>query len=1661
MKQNILTGFILILLILSAISSFSSASEPSDIVYENAETGNAAGATDAAGETSMICITDAAPFPFEESADELMQYGIHITTYTMNELSAEDDISLSADFILTDLRSEENSEKIDILSASGNISGRRVSFVRNGNIFSASIDGGNDQQNTTAAKYWTRHPENMRSLLLYLAAEFDGRTDIPEAPETVIDLTDPANRTSILLVVTPNTGVLTTIMDEMADYGIDLEFPDRSALQYCANNMTAQAIVESHIRNYSGDIILEILYGNKFESAILETIAGKNMTAIISDGFNFNKTAYANVTVPENSQADVNAIKDMTAYWDCALPENMKRMFIKCAYEADGRKDLEQLVRPSITVPKILLYHPDAPVFDYNGDRLDHIFTNRTDYNDWYRNVYKPSAGLPDNGKWIAISSYFRDYQEGKMHTEDLMVRKLEAEGYNVIVISHQKVSVAEYFSTDPEKDMPVDLFISFQTFGYNQYLKEYDCPVLEAVTLSGYESLDEWEDDRNGLKKSSFYYKIDQSEAQGSLFPIGVEIQMTPEDPIPYPIEDRVDRLLGQAMNYAELRTTPNSEKKIALIYFNHPPGKQNVGASYLNLFGSIENILKALSDDGYSVTPYDEEEIEDLIMTGGRNVGGWAPGELEKLVDEGLEDGSVVLLPVSTYEAWISDMTDGEKQVIDNITAEWGEPGESDFMTVTRNGTRYFVFPVIFDGNIIMMPEPARGWDEDLEKLYHDMTIPTPHQYAAFYLWLQKPEEEGGFGADAMVHIGRHGTQEWLPGKEICMNETSAADFMVGDIPNIYIYIVDGSGEGLQAKRRGYAELISHLTPPIAQSGLNEELSGLNALLVSYDRASAGGNEQMVSEYREQITVLLAGSSVINYLGLTEEELRNCSDEEFSEIADDAASFLEIVNSQTIPYGTHIFGGTLSEEKSAMFIESIFYDRFFSMAADLLGYDVNTESYPEKAEIAGLVSDLALRAAQSDDFDSFERTIRENAVTYTVPDDLSQYRSVYESSVSLIDSLNGVYETQGLLDGLNGRYVPTSPQGDPVKNPDVLPTGRNYIGFVSNTVPTETSYRLGVRLADEMIASYYNETGAFPEKIGVVLWSVETFRHDGVMESMTLRLMGAEPFMNTNATTGKLTGTVNNTKVNITKEEDLTVMTKDGVILRPRIDPVITMSGLYRDTLPYQIRMIDKAVSTIASYDKDTQITNYVRLHSLSMYDELTELDEAGRQGIIDSYNKASAESGNGSVFEGEYEELAQQLSCIRLFGPPPESYGTGIEKEIGGGYNWTSEDACDTIGGLYIFRMANMYTVSSAGDIIYLGNFERVFSMNLADTPVITNSRSSSLYGILDNDDFFQYVGGMSVAIQSLSPEKKAPQTLIVNLRKEGKIETLSDFLKNEILSRPLNEKYQDGMIESGYSGMKELSEIVENLWGWQVTTPDAVGNYMWDDVFIAYVENEKVSSAFKESNPYAYQSVLARMIDAEFRGYWETDDETVQKLAAELAESVVQTGVACCHHTCGNPTLNDRISGLLSVPGVCEPDVASEWHELMETATGKTIRDPSQKTDGKSSGKSSGSGSAKIVIDIPDATKKPEENETYIPNTLQTDDKTDAGAGKDQNAEAGKQVSGYEMTEVKPDTPSSVVEDFLKNPTFSAMSAAVIILAAGIVALIYFGSRKKGF
>jgi cobaltochelatase CobN len=1254
---------------------------------------------------------------------------------------------------------------------------------------------------------------------------------------------------------------------------------------------SGDATVEDKIKQMAAKadlIIIEMISEVDTLDKVYELIAGNNAEIMAL------RCGVAFLNDPDVNSNDT----ELRAYWDGTGEENMGRFQLRAlqmiGMTVDPSKDLSV-----INWPTGFIYHPDSET---------PMFTTWDDYYDWY----VQSGHYQEGGAWVGMLAYASTFMNGNSEMQQQILQSLEAKGLNVILAickgDADRVNAIKNYFMDGDT-CRISALVA--CVGYNivygdpdestELLENLNVPIFAPIYSS---DLETWENDSAGLS-SEIYWQVAWPEMEGRIEPIlmggvtstetdsytGINIQRYT------PLPDRIERITNRVYNWIQLQTLSNAEKKIALIYYNTHGGKDGVGASYLNVPASISEILKALKEEGYDIPDeYSVDEIIELLTTVGNNVGSWAPGELEKLVEAG-----AITIPLETYMEWFNTLPEELQQ---EVIEYWGEaPGD----VMVYNGS--IVIPGIMLGNIFLGAQPMRGWGEDSTDIAHSSTLPPTHQYIAFYMWLQNEMQ-----ANALIHLGTHGTLEWLPGRSVGLGEDDWPDVLLGDIPDIYPYIVDNTGEGTQAKRRGYAVIIDHLTAPIIASGLYGDLSELQDLINDYDNTD---NQERKEILQREILTLVSELSLDEDLEL---DLENTS---FESIKNSVEHYLEELASTLMPYGLHTFGVALSGESLDLMVESI------------VSFDPETR-----------------------DNDEFRALIRE--------------------------LLSQNYEMENLLAALNGEYVSPSLGGDPIRRADdVLPTGMNFYSFDPRTAPDETAWEIGKQMADEMLEAYYAENGCYPETVGVVLWSTETMRTVGQSIAMILRYMGAEPVWDSK---GRFVG------ITITSLEDLG---------RPRVDVLVTISGLFRDTFSYSIDLLDSAAREVAALPESTD-DNYLRKHYLQDLEEYTE--------------------------SGMSSSDAELLAGARIFGPPAESYGTGVASQVPSTSKWDDQsDLVDT----YLSRMSYIY-----GSGVYGVSGLEAFKNQLQNVDATIQVRDNN-YGLLDNDDVYQYLGGLTMAAKSLSGEDVS--VYIADTRTDPEIKTLNQFMANEMRTRILNSKWIEGMLNEGYSGANEISKEIGYLFAWDAVTPEAVKDWMYQSAVETYMFDSTIRSQFLEANPYAFASTAAWFLEAARRGMWVPDAATLTQLKDLYIQATVEYGVVCCHHTCGNLDFTNYVvmGSSLSM------DSLQQFADVMEAATGEPVTLGTTGATSQLTGSASSTGASSSV-------GASSSNEAA----------TESGSASSSASESASESAGTEGT-------SKSYEVSETGQQSSAQSSMPIVAIVGVILLVclvgvgYFRNSIFGF
>ena len=1196
-----------------------------------------------------------------------------------------------------------------------------------------------------------------------------------------------------------------------------------------------------------------------------------------------------------------------------------------------------------------------------------------------------------------------------QLHPTISIIESLESKGYNVIPVyaaggsaEQLKVMVESWTSAGSDingflanstkYDTYVDAIVSMVAYGVGgenftkatDFFEELGVPVFRAVH-SDFVSNEMWELGSTGLttEKSDKWWHITIAETQGIIDATFIGGQssyisnLTGARIVTYiPHQRNVDLLTDRIDSWVDLKYTANADKLLSIIYYNYPPGKQNIGSSYLDTIKSIYNILYTLKTNGYNVgeLPKSVNELEDLMLKCGINVATWAPGELEKLANQ----SGVTLLSVDEYTRWFNSLDDivkiqvcegpvayiGElakrsveldytltiadtiddwyNQVVALLPEEnneasknvltkivnalkqytstkdiqyynqflhyfeefkamnisglngWGDaPG--NVMVVNRNGQDYFVIPGLTYGNIFIAPEPQRGWESDIENLYHCTAVAPTHQYLAAYYYMQSKYP------NAMVFIGRHATHEWLPGKEILLSATDYGSVVVGDVPQLYFYIVDGLGEAIQAKRRGFAVMISHLTSPMSYTHLYGNLSVAANLI-----------ENPTAENIDKLRDLIIKNDYSTNIGLTKDEVKTV---DANTLVDKVNAFLTSMQQTLYPLGLHALGEQWSEDDLASTVSAMLsYDcvlennqGVLNLFKELSDYhfskDYNSLNAFEREFILNKSYDI-VKALIYWDVDAVNSLLVSENAKYDNPTFLACL-NLAKKYISLIN-FSVKNELDVMLDGLNGKYVPVGEGGEVVVKPAVLPTGTNMFQDQSSELPTMDAWEYAKTLALLTLADLNDTT----EKIIMGIWCVETARDDGALVSTVLYLLGMKPVWTDSSSAGyddegNPTGKKVGAMPEVIKLEDLT--RPDGWA-KKRIDVTVITSGLFRDLYSSQSILMDNAYRVALA-------RSYLTMINDPKVKSNTQLREA-LEGVMESinyYGVSNEPLDSNYVAQHWIEDTLYYLSVgynatyagecgiTRIFAPPNGDYGAGISKLVS--MSWTWNDTSE-LADFYLGRMGNMYSKNYWGDTNPL-----VFLKALSNSDTIVASRNTNQYGVLDNDDFFDYWGGLSMTVEEISGKTPKFNVLMYADKNSAYISSLEEVMYREIAARYDNPDWIKGMMKEGYSGARYMSnKFVSNLHGWQVTRPSAVSDDLWNRIYNTYY-NDKYGLGVKDwlmsgNNAYSLISMSGTMLTTIHDGYWNADKATISDIANTWAQATVQNGVACCDCSCGN-------------------------------------------------------------------------------------------------------------------------------------------------------------
>ena len=1120
---------------------------------------------------------------------------------------------------------------------------------------------------------------------------------------------------------------------------------------------------------------------------------------------------------------------DARPAWGGALPEAVARRLITY-YSSGGRQNFEgffatlaaQLAGGNalaaapdpVVFPKTAIYHPRLPGL-VTADPLAYLRGQGVAIGAAQR---KPVVALSLHQQYI-----------GSMQTAyiDDMVARIEAGGAVALPFYTPMMGDGGFSKVlqpgGPGTPVLADALINTQiTLLADERRAEFErlrLPVIQAMTYRRGDEA-EWAASQQGIALMDVPFYLAQAEYAG-ITDIQVASAMRKGDEQIMPIAPQAAAVAAKALNLVKLQRMAHADKRVAVMFWNYPAGEKNLSASFLNVPLSLQNTLGVMAQAGYRTETPDETHLITLLQR--LLAPSYRPGLLEPL----LRDGLAELLPVKDYRAWLASLPQATQ---DELRRAWGEPEKSPWV-LRQNGQAYFIIPRLQLGNVTLLPQPGRsgaapGSTDARAKekeIYHSTTDLPPHHYLATYLWTRQKN-------DALVHYGTHGTQEWLPGKERGLSVHDAPLLALGDIPVAYPYIADNIGEATQAKRRGRATIVSHQTPPFAPGGLHDALTQMHDLLHQWQAQDDGAvRERMAAD-------LLAAARkerVIADMGWTEARVKT----DFAAFVHELHTHLHELAQTAQPQGLHRLGQAPAELHRLGTVLLMLGQDFWEAAALHAGVSA--------ADVDEALVGPWDKLAQTRPYQILKKHVIDGEATTGMPEQLQ--KALQKAKVAY-DNLGAQGELSGLLDVLAGRYLPTSYGGDPIKNPDAYPTGRNLYGFDPSRVPTKQAWEAGKQAAENMLAEHRKLHGKQPSKLTFSLWSVETMRHFGMLEAQALWLLGVEPVWDAG---GRVSG------VKLVPREQLG---------RARVDVVLSATGLYRDHFPNVMKQLAQAV-LLASRAAETD--NPVAQNARRIAQKL--------------------------IAQGADPKAAELAGATRIFASESGRYGTGLDDAALATDTWKGKKEGDRkMAELYLSKMQFAYgpdekdwgTAGVAGTGQGKGGKAvNLYAEHLSGTEGAVLSRSSNLYGMLTTDDPFQYLGGIALAVRHL--DGKAPELYISNLRGSGsgKVEGAAQFLAKELATRQFHPGYIKGLMAEGYAGTLQVLDATNNFWGWTAVAREIVRDDQWQEMVDVYVRDKHklgIQQWFESKNPHALAQTMERMLEAARQGYWQADAATVREL-----------------------------------------------------------------------------------------------------------------------------------------------------------------------------------
>ncbi|MFH1666839.1 MAG: cobaltochelatase subunit CobN [Elusimicrobiota bacterium] len=1102
-------------------------------------------------------------------------------------------------------------------------------------------------------------------------------------------------------------------------------------------------------------------------------------------------------------------------------------------------------------------YHPDSKV----------IHEDIAGYMDWYE---KNKLKGPGNKNRHKAGIFFSRQQVLKNNLCGIDALIYELEKHNIIpvpVFSQQKEHSGidcPGYNVDLNQLKNTDVIINcvssflFQTEmtadDNRTVLDLIDAPIFQAIYSSG-RSEAEWRSSPQGITAMNQIYRIAQPEFNGTIEPTVIfarDCESKGEYGSSVPVKERIEFLVRRIKNWLRLKELPKNKRRVTILLHNNPCAGTEAslgGANGLDSFESVVKLMKYLAGEGYHIEnmPENGKALTDEFLNK-KAVSEFRWTTVEEIVDKG---GVAVFIEPDKYAQYFNQLSEvNRKKMLEN----WGEPPGKSMVY----GDKIVVTGLTF-GNIKVIAEPKRGCygarcDGEVCKILHNPEIPPTHQCYAGFKWIQE-------NSDIIISTGTHGYIEFLPGKASGLSSDCFPEIITGDIPHIYIYTSKNPNEAIIAKRRAYAVVTDHIIPYMQSAKLYDELCEIDDLLSQYSNASLlneDGRKKMLFEDIRNLAVKLK-----LFHSCEKHPVEEMKEDEMIQKVHDK---LFLLRDSNINDGLHILSKTNDIEKTTKMILAILkYDgsvpSIRRCILEIMGYnydEINKNSQDtqlldecEKTAFS-LVENVLNNNRVDEDFVALQFKGVQVRATKVAP--TRRGRLAFPAIIQVpIQKFNRT-KTNKLLylltwvkdelypalmkteqeipqinKALDKRYISPGPGGTLTRGKtDVLPTGRNIYSMDPRKIPTKAAYKIGVRLADEIVKKYMAEENKYPEKIGMVLWSLDAYRADGEQLAQILHLMGARPVWNES---GIVTGV-----------EPLLLQELN----RPRIDVTIRTSEIFRDTLPNLIELLDSAVVLISNLKED-ETQNYI-LKNVNEY-------------------KRTARENNSKLDDAALSRTA----TFRIFAAKPGAYGNGIKLMLAASAWKTIKDLGETFiehGGFAYGR--EVFGRESYGEFVHnLKTITTVFHKVETD--------ETDLLGCCYND----FQGGMTAAVRALS--NSTPKVLWGDTKDPAnpKVRELSEEIERVVRVKLLNPQWIEGMKKHGYKGAQDMAHKAAAVYGWDATS-DVVDDWIFDELTKKHVLDKDMREFYEKNNPWALEELARRFLEAEQRGLWKADPQVLKDL-----------------------------------------------------------------------------------------------------------------------------------------------------------------------------------